>query len=38
MRKLFLRSPIIIILLGVSLLLGGGLGYAFFFGVLPVRN
>ena len=32
MKKLFLRSPILIILLGVSLLLGGGLGYAFFFG------
>ena len=32
MKKLFLRSPIIIILLGLSLLFGGGLGYAFFFG------
>src|SRR3989338_6478461 len=32
MKKLFLRSPIIVILLGLSLLFGGGLGYAFFFG------
>lgn len=39
MRKLFLRSPVVVILLGIALAIGGGIVVAsIFFGVLPVRN